>query len=238
MDARKTNNYLTGEDAFFVISIFIYIIGLSLHAKIILISKKEKWITWKLDVANSSLIIVHYANIILIHTTNIISNGFHVYTGAWFCYTSSAMVYYGVLYVTGHTFVVALMKYFIIVQWKFVRSFGKERIKEIFFWLNLLHPLFMILLHLIVRPTFFRDFGGFAKIDGCNFKSADTTAKGNLLSFRLCSFTTPHRDNYLDYTYFVFRTLMCGFQTILLLLIAGNVLEVILYGKIFRFSQG
>ena len=238
MDARKTNNYLTGEDAFFVISIFIYIIGLSLHAKIILISKKEKWITWKLDVANSSLIIVHYANIILIHTTNIISSGFHLYIGRWFCYTSSAMVYYGVLYVTGHTFVVALMKYFIIVRWTLVRRLGKERVKQIFFLLNLIHPLFMILLHLMVRPTFFRDLDRFAKIDGCKLTTADTTANGNLLSFQLCSFTSPLNDNYLDYTFYVLKTLLCVIQTILLLLIALNVFEVILYRKIFIFAQG
>ena len=136
MDTSKTNNGLKGEDAFFVISICIYVIGLYLHTKIIIISKNEKGITWKIDVTNSSMIIAHYANIILIHTTNFYSNGFHVHPGTWFCYASSAMVYYGVLYVSGHTLVVASMKYFIIVQWTLVRRLGKERVKQIFFLLN------------------------------------------------------------------------------------------------------
>ena len=238
MDASKTNNDLKGEDAFFVISICIYLIGLYLHTKIILISKNEKGITWKLDVTNSSLIIAHYTNIILIHTTNIISNGSHVHPGAWLCYASSAMVYYGVLYVSGHTLVIALMKYFLCVQWKLVRRFGKERVKQIFFLINLFHPIFMILLHLIVRPSFLQNMNRFSKMDGCDFTTADTTTNGNLFSFRFCSFTPPDRDNYLNYTIYILRTLMCGLIGIILLLITLNFFEAIVYRNIFIFAHG
>lgn len=138
-------NDLTSEIIFLVIAICVYSIGVFLHAKIIIVSRTEKDMTWKLDITNSFLLIGHYTNIVFIHIVNFITNDFHIYIGRWFCYVSKAMVYYGVLYLTGHSLIVAIMKYVIIVHWQKVRDFGKSRIKELFFWLNFLHPIFMIL---------------------------------------------------------------------------------------------
>ena len=66
----------------------IYLVGVYLHIKVILISKKEQDLTWKIDIANSILLIVLFANKILIQATTYLVEDIYIHTGEWLCYTS------------------------------------------------------------------------------------------------------------------------------------------------------
>ena len=67
-----------------IIVIFLYLVGVCLHIKIIIVSNKEKSITWKLDVTNSAVLLfngMHAVLCIALHISWIIfmstlGNGF------------------------------------------------------------------------------------------------------------------------------------------------------------------
>ena len=218
-------------------------IGIMLHIKIIIESKKEKEVTWKLDVTNSSISMAHYLNMIYTYLLYDNVDNFYMYTGEWFCYTSKVVIYYAVLYITSHSFVVAVMKYFIIVRWQEVSSFGREKAIDIFFWINLLHPAFTILLHLLIRPDFFWAFDGYAQIDRCFGEEHREPMKNDskihkVLTFDFCDdFIDPESESHIWYIINLARSSVCGLQIFFLYLITLNLLEIVFYCLIFQFLR-
>ena len=99
-----------------LVSVCIYIIGFYLHLKIIRVCRKDKDITWKLDITNSLLLMLNFFHWILMHILTYFVNDLYTYTGEWFCYTSKVLQFYGALYQYGHTLNVSIMKYVIIVH--------------------------------------------------------------------------------------------------------------------------
>ena len=102
------------------------------------ISKKEKDVTWKIDVFNSAMLVIHHAHVIIMHGMTIFIENIYLYTGSWFCYTSKVLAIYGNAHTGGHSFMVAIAKYVLIVHYAKVRSFGQEKVKTIIFWLNII----------------------------------------------------------------------------------------------------
>ena len=147
MDKMEAEMESTSLIIFSICALCVYIIGLYFHTKIIIVSRKEKEMTWKLDVTNSSLLIAHFTYKLTMHGITYIVPDLYLFTGEWFCYASKFFTYYGTLYTSTHSLIVSVMKFFLIVHWKNVRNFGKDKVKEIFFFLNFLHPLFTIALH-------------------------------------------------------------------------------------------
>ena len=108
-----------------MLAIIIVFIGLYLHVKIIKISKKEKEMTWKLDITNSCILIFNCSHCLFMECITHIVPNLYKYTGEWFCYTSKIINYYGSLYTIGHSMIISILKYVLIVHWKKARSFGK-----------------------------------------------------------------------------------------------------------------
>ena len=48
-------------------AVCVYAIGFVLHSKVILASKRDKDMTWKLDIVNSVMMIIHYAHVIIMY---------------------------------------------------------------------------------------------------------------------------------------------------------------------------
>ena len=160
----------------------------------------------------------------------------YTYTGEWFCYTSKVLAYYENLYIYGHSLVVSIMKYIIIVYW---RKFDREKVIETFFWINLLHPVITISLNLIVRQAFFWDYDGMSQSDRCLGDPKNNLEPGSNKSLNklhnLCDFVEPPNDHYLEYTVYVCKTLVCGFTVVMFYLALWNLLEILFYSLIFRF---
>ena len=152
---------------FILIITCVYAVGVYLHKKIIVTSKKDHDLTWKLDVTNSVLVLIHYAQYVLIYILTYIVHDLYTYTGKWFCYFLKVFTYYGGLYVSGHSLVIAMMKYILIVRWKGVRIFGKDKAIRLFFWLNTFQPMCCILLHVIIVPDFFWTWDAYSQIARC-----------------------------------------------------------------------
>ena len=240
----RDENYpdVTSLVILWTLNICTFLIGIFFHVKIIFVSKREKGITWKLDVTHSSLCIAHFSHTLFLYAITYAVEDLYTYTGVWYCYVAKEIRYYGTLVVSGHSLVIAVMKYMLIVQWEKVRDFGKEKVVEIFFFLNFLHPFFTIALHFILRPDFLWVHDGFKEIDLClgdpkNFwgpDSNETQTKGH----DLCrTMEAPDPDSYLEKILYIIRGGCCWIQVIGLYLIYWNFFEMLVYCRIFGFMS-
>ena len=151
-----------------MIAVFCFlVVGFLLHSEIISTAKREKDLTWKLDITNSCGVMIHYLQYALMYLITYVIEDLYMYTGGWLCYLSKFLTYYGGLYVQGHSLIIGLLKYVVIVHWKRSREFGKDKIKRIFFWLNMFHPAIMVILHLLIVPNFFWIWDGHSHVDRC-----------------------------------------------------------------------
>ena len=149
-----TNLGLTGC---MISGICIITVGSYLHAKIIQTSVKEKGVTWKLDCANSCIVVTHHLQCLVMEFVTYVIQDLHQYTGKWICYGSKIVSYYGNLQCVGHSTIIAFMKYILIVNWEKVLEIGDEKLKRTFFWVNMLHTPGHMLLYLCIEPDFFWD---------------------------------------------------------------------------------
>ena len=143
-----------------VLVLCAYVLGVYLNTEIIIVAKKDQHSTWKIDIFNSSMMMVHYAHIIVIYGVTYLVKDLYLYTGTWFCYASKVITLYGMCHVTGQTLIISVMKCAVIVHWKRVRDFGEEKLKQIFFWLNIMYPLYNIAMFNMVRPDFLFAYDG------------------------------------------------------------------------------
>ena len=229
-----------GPIMLYMIAWIVYIIGSTLHIKIIKLSKKTKEaITWKLDIANSSILLILNAIVITIHGITYVVPNLHTYTGRWFCYTYIAVAHYGTLYHIGHSLVVSIFKYIIIVLWQKTRAFGEEKMKKLFFWVNILHPIVGLALHFLARPDFLFVFTGVTPGNRCLGEGSDNvvhnkTSRSKLLA--LCEIPEPVAHSWLDDALLMARKSVCIFQAISIYLIALNIFEIFVYYQIFSFA--
>ena len=213
-----------------ILMLAFFSIGTVLHIKIIKVSKKEKDLTWQIDITNSVLVIFCFANVILIHLLTHWVEDLHQYTGQWLCYTFKVIIHYSLLFNGGQSAVVSIMKYIILVHDERFRHL-KDELKKTFFWINILHPVFYIILHLVLVPDFYVVYGGFSSVNTClgTIKSDYEKTKW----WQLCDFWEDLDTQSISYTMFVVKSLVCKTQVILIYIIQYNFLEIFFYTRIF-----
>ena len=212
--------------------ICFYGIGLYLHIRIIIASKKEKDLTWKIDVTNSILMIVLFGHIILIHSLTYSVQDLSMYSGDWSCYTSKVVIHYTLLYNGGHSMIISMMKYLIIVHDSKFRMY-KEHLKTAFFWINILHPILFIAVHLILVPDFYVVYGGFASINRCLGKSNYNKTKW----WSLCDFSVPIENTTTSNAIAFMKEYICKGQVIFIYVIAYNLMDILFYCKTFSYMR-
>ena len=225
-----------------IIVVCIYIIGWYLHLKIIKISKKEKEMTWKLDITNSSLLLFHYTHVIFMDIITYIVPNLYQHLGTWFCYTSKVVMHYTNLYTVGHSMVVSMLKFTLIVYWKKARSFGNAKIKEIFFWVNLCYPLLMMLIHVMIKPDFYLIYDAYARIDRCLGDPSNNWDKDSnrtqIKIHTICKmFVAPPEDEQIAYIIYLIRSTACWMHVGVAYLVLWNFFEMISYCRIFAFMR-
>ena len=238
MDSNNSQYSLISAVFLSLVAILECGIGLFLHIKIIRVSARDKDLTWKLDATNSSILIFLYMIVIFVYVAYNLIDDFYTYTGDWFCVASKVLIYYGMLYILWHSLFLSILKYCCVVHWKKVRDFDRERLIDIFFWINLLHPVVTIAFNLLTRPDFFT----IGKSNKCLWKENighgnEYTSRHKFLTFEFCNFTIPNVDDYGEYLLYLLRTGMCGLQVIILWLNAWNILEILFYWRTFDFLR-
>ena len=224
-----------------LVEILVYCSGVFLHIKIITISKREKELTWKIDITNSVLTIAHFTNTLGIYIITYAVEDLYVFTGKWFCYVLKVTRYMGALSITGHSLVVSLMKYVQIVHWEKCRAFDGEKIKEIFFWTHLVHPIFTLIFHLMLTPDYIWAHDAYKEIDLClgdphnhwglNSNSSQTKYHNH------CDIGGNSDDSHITYLLYAGRSGLCWIHTMFLYSVVLDIFEVLFYFLIFHFMH-
>jgi hypothetical protein len=235
-----TNTIEVGPIMLYTIAWIVYIIGFTLHVKIIALSKTTtEAITWKLDITNSSILLVLNSIIMVMHGVTHIVPDLHTYTGRWFCYTYIAVAYYSLLYHIGHSLVVSIFKYVIIVHWQKIRGFGEETFKQVLFWVNILHPLVGLALQFMVRPDFLFVWSGATPGNRCLGEGGDNilhNKSSNIKLLGLCEVPEPVDHNWFHDALLMVRKSVCVLETISIYMMALNIFEFFFYYQIFSYA--
>ena len=207
-----------------IIAMCLYLLGIHLHTKIVIISKKDKEVTWKLDITNSVLLIATFTYNILLHFSTYLIPDLYLVTGEWFCYTSKIIIDYGMMYIVGHSTVICLMKYCVVVRDERIRPY-KRSVLDTFFWMNMLHPAIGILLHVVVTPNFY--------VNSC--LGNPKFNKSNL--FSVCDTIAPDTDDTLTYSIYIIKWLVCNLHALFIYIVTFNVFDILIYWKLFAFGR-
>ena len=234
---NTANNYNNKQDlstlmiVFFIV-ICLYGLGVYLHIRIIMVSKKEKNLTWKIDISHSVLVLVLHAHAIYLWAITYLTPDLAIYTGDWLCYISKPVVYYTMLYLAGHSMSISMIKYVIIVYEEKFRH-KKDEIKSMFFWINIIHPVVQIAMKMVLNPYYFYEFDGLLPINDCLRKSNVT--KTTL--YAMCDFAKPMQSSSFEYVVYIFRRTICTIQVAWLISIAFNFFDMFFYSRIFSYMH-
>ena len=232
--------------ALMVVAVVIYLWGVYFHLKIIQASRKDKDLTWKVDIANSIIILFHFFQSIFMHTITYIIKDLYLYVGEWFCYLFKVIANYTTLYMYGHALIISLMKYTIIVHWQKAREWGNDKVAMLYFWINIIHPSISILIWLCIRPDFFWAYDGMAQIDRCLGDPKDMWVdsfekvmenKSLTKLHNLCQMNTTPGQDHTKYIIQIIRTCCCWIQVGYFYGAATNLLEIIVYFQLFVFMH-
>ena len=231
-DINSYEPNLASEITVALIVLCLIVIGSYLCVKIIIVSKRDKEMTWKLDITHSVMIIIIYNNAIFMHVITYMIPDLYLYTGEWFCYVEMFIGYYLNTYLSRYSALIAILKYIIIVHDEKTRHFGREKILQIFFWINLLHPTIEIALQLIVRPDFLWAYGGLQQINNC------LGNPGNPIRLHtLCDFTEPLQKYSFEYMFYILKYVICWLHVVIIYVFIWNLVDVLLYCKIFAYAR-
>ena len=220
----------------------IYAFGVFLHLKVISVSRKEEDMTWKLDVFNSVITLMHYGVDLAMRIINSMIQDLYLYTGAWFCYIARVLMMYGTFHMIQHSFIIAMMKYVMIVKHEKTLKIGKAEVKEFFFYFNISFSIYCLLVFLIPRPDFFLLYDGILSSNVClgisnmgpNNVTKQPYPKYNVLP-RLCDISESSGAVTASHIMIIIRQGICWIHTLFIGGNQWNVCEAILYFLIFRF---
>ena len=99
----------------------LFLIGLYLQIKVIVVSKLEKDVTWRIDICHSVVMITLFCFRILFEMIMYIIPSLHQYTGNWICYVGYFAILNGYLSVVSHSLVISIYKYVLILHQERIR---------------------------------------------------------------------------------------------------------------------
>ena len=220
-----------------VVAIGIYGCGVFLHIKIIQVSKREKDMSWMLDVTNSIIFIAHFAHTIFMHGITYVVQNMYLYTGEWYCYLSKAFSMLGIFHSIQNSFVIALLKYIMIVHFQPPHGRRKEYAQYLFFALNLIYPFFVFGVFLLLMPDFIIRYDGISQANRC-LGIPEVKMKDHVKIYNACSIIAcPDENISSKYFFYLTRKSICWIHVGITYLNSGNILEMLLYFRIFAFMH-
>ena len=232
--------------ALMVIAIVLYLWGVYFHLKIIQVSKKDKDLTWKLDIANSIIVMFIYLQSITMHCITYIIRDLYIYTGQWFCYIFEVIAHYSNFYLWGHSLIISLTKYTIIVYWQKAREWGNEKVVMLYLFINMIHPVISLFVWFCIRPDFLWASDATAHIDRRlgdpkhiwvdNFERPIENASLTKLH-NLCQIAAPTQQDHIQYIINLIRASTCWIHVGFYYGYASNLFEMVVYCRIFVFMR-
>ena len=248
MAGNENNSYSKDDLDIFIFTktliAVLFSIGLYLQNKIIILSKKEKDVTWRIDVWHSVVMIAFFSFRILMEILTYIIPSLHQYTGKWFCYLAWFVQVYGFTSIASHSLVISIYKYFLTVHQDRIRVIGKDEASIITLWINIIFPA-TIAAAFVARPNgppFPSSITSCLKkdVEESLFSKSNERLGTRLQRFFFCGFDHYDDDDpYGDFGHVmnVTNILGCFVTSIIFLVVVSNIMELFVYRKIFSFMK-
>ena len=214
------------------VEILLFFLGTFIQWKTVSVCQKEKFMTWRTDIAHSVVMMIFFSFAISFEIIMAQVPSLYQYTGTWTCYIAALIYVYSTYSIGFHSLVVAFMKYVFIVKQQKVLRIGEAKVKRMFYLINILHPL------LLAIPTVLAlDFETSTSLIGCfGLKEQAIEVYGktnvNIKRMFLCRLNSG-KDSDATLFYFIKQS-FCALKTIWVVVLCSNILEAFLYNKIFR----
>ena len=218
----------------------IFSIGVYLQTRIIIVCKKDKHVTWKIDIWHSVVMIACYSIRILFEFITYIIPSLHQYTGKWFCYFASFVQCFVGASTVSHSLTIAIQKYVYNLHRNLIRVVGEDKASLVSIWISGIFSAPLAALF-TAKPKHIPALSMFNCLGKEDVISTETnkTYGEKMRSFFFCGF-----DDYDDHQYGVFDHVMnvtniigCFLVSIILLVVALNIIEGLLYYRIFAFMK-
>ena len=217
---------------FYIIRVFLLIIGWYINKKIWQMLNKENGLTKDVtkiyiiaSMTGGSLWTLYNASSDFIHPLNEL-------IGQWYCDLGWFFLYMSWFTMSFHSLIVAIMRYLFIVQEKKVEAYGKEKIRKMFYILSFLLPLLLMIWSIADKSD----------VDAMSFfnKCYEThhqvflldTSTLNVAKRNFCELVEYDENGSFGEMISRIRRYACIIRTVLILLMGFNFLEGLIYYKI------
>ena len=222
-----------------IVVILILIAGSYLHARKIQICWKEDDVSSNLEITNSILITLYLTYLVTLYGITQFVPDLYVHTGEWFCFTSKLVLSIGDAHLMGHSFLIAFLKFLVIVHAETDRI-RKEMFKKCCTYLNITYGILVVGILNIARPDYVFVFHS-SMADRCFGRSGVITSNDNTSSavnlVQLCNISYENPKSIIEQLLTFARKLICWIDVSFIYLNAANVLEAIFYIRIFMYMN-
>ena len=210
--------------------ILLYGLGLFIQIKNITICITEKSKTWQIDIFHAIVMTIVFACRIPFMAVVYLSPNSFFGIGSWICYIFAFEFSFGAHSIASHSLIIAIMKYVFIVHAMKARSFGEEKIKKIFFFINSALPLILSINFMITS-----DFHRSGNLRTCFNPSIEKDASDNVEPALFYTFGNIIGEmKFQETTIFYLKLAIGVFQTLVTLLTVSNAVEALFYFMIFK----
>ena len=147
----------------------------------------------------------------------------------------------GIAHSTQNSFIVALLKYMMIVYFQTPSDRKKSQIKYVFLILNMIYPVFVNGVFLVLMPDYIIRFDGISQANRCLGKpelKINGTFNDNVKIANACIIImAPAQNISFQYIFYLIRKSSCCLHVVITYANVGNFLEMILYCRIFGFMH-
>ena len=227
----------------------LFLIGIYLQIRIIIVSKRHKITTWTIDISHSIIMIIYFTFRIFFQLLIDIFPSVHEHCGAWICYLALFIQIFCGLSMVSNSLLVALYKYLYTVRHDllFFISPSKETASVVLIFVNFLIQA-ALSVSAIARPSQIR-LKAFTVCLGHNIRASEdrnpTTPVVMLKKFFFCGFDDYKGDQFDG----IFSIVMdvtnitgCFITSIVFFIVLANLMEIFLYQRIFthmkRYGMG
>ena len=206
--------------------------SLFIQVKLIAVSNKDKDKCWKIHVAHSVVLIMHFLSSISFDTTMYFIPLLSQHVGSWICYVAAFLTYYCFYSIVAHSLGISVFKYLYIVKFREIWKWNEKTFMNCIFFINILHPLFLTIPNIAAS-----DWGSHSSLNTCFGKINEETVKYNNSTVEtiekpfLCVFHTSNSED-VD-AFYIFKRCLCFIRTIVNIVINSNIAEGYFYFKIF-----
>ena len=220
---------------FLAIKLVLLVIAEYLQVKVYKLMKKESGIIKNITQLLVCTQMVFWPFLLFFATSIDFIHPMNKVLGAWFCYGGAFLFRFLGYIISFHSFLSALMRYVFVLHQGVTKKHGKKRVKDFFFLLSILVPLFMAVWQMVDGP----DLDGMSFINKCHGKHhrvflVDTSTL-NVAKRNFCAFEDYNNYNSSKAWWripAVFRKISCIVNQVAQLIMGLNIAEGILYFRI------